>query len=181
MLELAALKNAIIVYHEGNPYMGETTMPEVASRFMIPTIQEVSLESLKTINEDLREQAHPETGVPFIEKEIEIDGIILEGVFPEFESKYDAILNEDQYKETDAKQFDEANKQLSDAISKDPDLKSSFTNEQIEQIKNGDTPEGYTWHHNEEPGLMQLVKTEIHQKTAHTGGKSIWGGGSACR
>jgi hypothetical protein len=56
-----------------------------------------------------------------------------------------------------------------------------FTEEQLEQIMNGDTPDGYTWHHNEETGKMQLVKSETHARTGHTGGRAIWGGGSESR
>ncbi len=37
------------------------------------------------------------------------------------------------------------------------------------------TPEGYTWHHNQEPGVMQLVDRGVHAATGHTGGFSIWG------
>jgi len=37
------------------------------------------------------------------------------------------------------------------------------------------TPEGYTWHHAQEPGVMQLVDRGVHAATGHTGGYSIWG------
>ena len=64
---------------------------------------------------------------------------------------------------------------------KDPELASKFTNEQYDIILGGGTLEGYVWHHNEEYGKMQLVKTEEHDCTqggaAHTGGKALWGGG----
>ncbi|MEU9744056.1 HNH endonuclease [Micromonospora chersina] len=35
-----------------------------------------------------------------------------------------------------------------------------------------ETPEGYTWHHHQDPGLMQLVEEWTHAKTGHTGGFS---------
>jgi RHS repeat-associated protein len=35
------------------------------------------------------------------------------------------------------------------------------------------TPRGYTWHHNEDAGLMQLVQQSVHQQFPHTGGFSI--------
>jgi RHS repeat-associated protein len=35
------------------------------------------------------------------------------------------------------------------------------------------TPEGYTWHHHQDCGLMQLIETGIHATTGHTGGFSI--------
>jgi len=36
------------------------------------------------------------------------------------------------------------------------------------------TPKGYTWHHHQEIGRMQLVKSKIHRKTGHTGGFSLF-------
>jgi hypothetical protein len=32
------------------------------------------------------------------------------------------------------------------------------------------TPEGYTWHHHQDGTTMQLVPTDIHRQTGHTGG-----------
>jgi len=36
------------------------------------------------------------------------------------------------------------------------------------------TPKGYTWHHHQTTGRMQLVETKIHSKTGHTGGFALW-------
>jgi uncharacterized protein YbjQ (UPF0145 family) len=36
------------------------------------------------------------------------------------------------------------------------------------------TPEGYTWHHHQDGTTMQLVPSDIHSKTGHTGGFSLW-------
>jgi hypothetical protein len=33
-----------------------------------------------------------------------------------------------------------------------------------------ETPEGYTWHHHQDSGLMQLIEETVHAKTGHTGG-----------
>nr|WP_314741409.1 HNH endonuclease [uncultured Haemophilus sp.] len=109
------------------------------------------------------------------------DGEKMKGVFPVFDSAFDAQLPEELYQATDAKQSSECNKQLKDAVNKNPELKAKFTEEQLEQIENGDTPDGYTWHHNEEKGKMQLVDTETHDKTRHTGGRFVWGGGTGSR
>jgi hypothetical protein len=35
------------------------------------------------------------------------------------------------------------------------------------------TPKGFTWHHHQDKTTMQLVPTEIHTKTGHTGGVGI--------
>ena len=138
--------------------------------------------SVSCRNESLEGQEHPETGVPFKRKTVENDkGEKVEGVFPEFESDYDVQLPENLEKASDAEQFAECNKQLKDAVEKNPKLAEKFTPEQLEQIKNRDTPDGYTWHHNEEKGKMQLVDSDTHTRTGHTGGKAIWGGGSENR
>ncbi|GHU46577.1 hypothetical protein FACS1894200_00410 [Spirochaetia bacterium] len=138
--------------------------------------------ALTTRNQDLEGKKHPETGVPFERKTVkDAEGNSKEGVFPQFESKYDAQLFKDLYKESDAKQFKECNKQLKEYVEHNPKLAKDFNPEQQEQIKNGDTPDGYTWHHREETGKMQLVDSETHAQTGHTGGKTVWGGGNENR
>ncbi|GIP45116.1 hypothetical protein J45TS6_35750 [Paenibacillus sp. J45TS6] len=133
---------------------------------------------LKTRNEGLDGERHPETNIPFQEKVILTSEGTFTGVFPEFPVTYEMELDESLYLESDAKQFKIATQSLNEAISSNPDLKANFDERQIEQINNGKVPEGYVWHHNEEPGMMQLVERSLHENTAHTGGRSIWGGGS---
>ena len=70
--------------------------------------------------------------------------------------------------------MEQLQKQIKNPFSK---LRDKFTEEQIEDIMNGILPEGFTWHHNEQEGLMQLVDSLIHNQTNHTGGMSIWGKG----
>ena len=48
-------------------------------------------------------------------------------------------------------------------------------------VWSGDTPTGFTWHHTEKPGVMQLVPSIIHSSARHRGGRSVWGGGAECR
>ena len=145
-------------------------------------IEKEGSERIKCRNEDLAGKKHPETDVPFEEKTVKnAEGKDVTGVFPVFESVYDAKLPEDLLQATDREQFAECNKQLKEAVEKDPELAKKFTPEQLEQIKNGETPDGYTWHHNEETGKMQLVDSDVHAKTGHTGGKTIWGGGNENR
>lgn len=133
-------------------------------------------------NESLDGDRHPISGVEFEKKTVELpDGSQVEGVFPKFESEFDAQLDESQYNESDAKQFKEANSQLKEAIESNLELREQFTDEQLEQIEAGDTPDGYVWHHSEEPGTLQLIDTIVHAQTGHTGGRSVWGGGSENR
>jgi len=60
-------------------------------------------------------------------------------------------------------------------VQKDPELRRRFTERQIQQLKAGLTPGGYTWHHHQTPGKMQLVDKNVHFKIGHTGGGEIWG------
>ncbi len=136
---------------------------------------------INTSNSKYAEGKHPDTNIPYKTKIIEVLGNKFEGVFPVFESKFDAKLPESKIIAKDKTQFEECNKQLKDAIQRNPELKKQFTNRQIEQIEQGKTPSGYVWNHHEIRGRMQLVDFKTHEATPHTGGKAIWGGGSKAR
>ncbi|MCR2802294.1 HNH endonuclease [Paenibacillus soyae] len=137
---------------------------------------------IDTINSDLVGTEHPETGVPYETKTIQLtDGQWVEGVFPDFNEVYAYELPESMYLQTDDVQFSYLNDQLANDIANDPALAATFTADQMEDIHNGDTPEGYVWHHTEEPGRMELVEVEEHAHSAHTGGRELWGGGSEYR
>lgn len=140
------------------------------------TIDEDGVIHYKTDRSDL-EGKESENGVPYKRKTIEINGVKIEGVFPVFNSSFDTELSPDNLKtKAYAK---ECNAKLKEAIRNDQGLRSKFTAEQLQDIEEGRTPTGYVWHHNEEPGKMQLVKREDHDRViggaAHTGGNSLWG------
>ena len=119
--------------------------------------------------------------MPFVTKTIDVDGKEIHTIAPEFESPFETILPDELLKASDKEQFKLCNQRLKEAVERDEHLRRQFTPEQLEQIENGETPDGYTWHHDAEVGKMQLVDSEEHQKTGHTGGRSIWGGGSENR
>lgn len=144
----------------------------------------VEAEDIKTINDHLDGYEHLETSVPFIEKTVELpNGQVVEGIFPVFDSKFNVIIAEDLYLESDKVHFKLANDTLYQAIQENPSLAHQLELSQtdVQALANGQTPEGYTWHHNEEPGLLQLVDEDIHEQTGHTGGRSLWGGGNEHR
>jgi len=152
-----------------------------------PVVNDVNKEKsriyLITRNESLENTVHPITGVPFERKTImNENGEMIEGVFPNFESIFDAKIPEELYGESDKKQFKYCNEQLYEAIENNPDLKKQFSEEQLEQIKEGLTdgtaPDGYVWHHDAECGKIQLVEYNTHAQTGHTGGRVVWGGGN---
>ena len=112
-------------------------------------------------------KTHPVTGVKF-----DNDG------FPIFESKYNIKLDPADYSKSRGTHFDRASKALYEQIKRDSELASKFTAKEIEIFKEVGVPKRFTWHHNQEPGLMQLVDRNIHRKRGHDGGFSIWGPGN---
>lgn len=133
---------------------------------------------LNTENYNMADETHPDTKVPYKKKTVELSGTKIEGVFPEFESKYETVLPENLIIAKDKDQFDYCNEMLKEAVQKDPELRKQFSERQLEQIEKGFKPSGFIWHHNEERGVMQLVDAKTHIGSGHTGGKAIWGGGS---
>jgi len=126
----------------------------------------------------------PDEEVPFETKMIELpDGETVTDSFPVFDCEYEVEIEEDMYLRSDYTHFTYANYELYEDIQEDPELAEELgLNEaDIEALSNGDNPEGYTWHHNEEPGVLQLVDRETHASVGHTGGRELWGGGSEYR
>lgn len=143
------------------------------------TFDEEGVIHYKTDREDM-EGKTGENGIKYERKNVNIHGVKIQGVFPVFESLCDVQLPEELEKASNARQFRECNNQLKKNIENNLELRNSFSDEQLEEIEDGDTPSGYVWHHNEETGIMQLVRVDDHDRTqggaAHTGGKALWGG-----
>lgn len=137
---------------------------------------------ISTINMGLEGKTYPETNVKYEKHVFKLNGEKLEGVFPKFDSNFDTFMPKRLWNASDVEQFKYCTEQLKQKIEMDPDFAKQFMPRQLEQIKSG-APRisGLTWHHNEVPGKMQLISSEIHEKCRHTGGRSIWGGGADCR
>lgn len=127
-------------------------------------------------NSSMEGTRHPASDVTFERRRISINGVMIEGVFPKFQSVVEMRLPENLQRAAESKQFDHLNAQLREAIRTNPSLRANFTEQQIKMIESGRNPAGYTWHHNESCGVMQLVETSKHAITGHTGGDSIWCG-----
>ena len=164
-----------------------TSWPDKAEGIQGCKINEHGVIKYPCRRDDLVGKPHPETGIVYEKRIIDVNGIKVEVVQPKFDSVFDAQLPEDMINGTDPQQFKECNQQLLDRIKSDPEFTKQFTDEQIEQIEKGTTngnigaPDGYVWHHDAETGKMQLVDSDIHGDTRHTGGKVFWGGGNENR
>lgn len=122
------------------------------------------IRSVYVRNGHLAGKSHPVTGVKFDRQG-----------FPKFKFKSEMTLPLSQLKSSNATQFKTANVQLKKDVFKDITKMKQFNKKQLDQIEKGVTPTGYTWHHHQHVGKMQLVNTWEHAKTGHTGGRSIWG------
>ncbi|MBT2686415.1 HNH endonuclease [Bacillus sp. ISL-37] len=156
---------------------------ENGSLFALALKQQAAENHLETINDHLVNSFHTETGVPFMEQQVESNSNSMVGVFPAFDSHHDVQLPIKQYLASDHVQFKTANRMLYADILYDPSIADALelTNQEIEDLIKGITPEGYTWHHNKDSGSLQLVIEAIHTNTAHTDGRELWGGGDLYR
>ena len=97
--------------------------------------------------------------------------------FPKFRSYYTIHLRIKDYKKSRDSHFNYANKKLYEKALRLKKVRKLFTKNDLEELKKGNTPDKYTWHHHQNRGKMQLVSRKIHENVYHIGGYSIWGGG----
>jgi len=137
---------------------------------------------LVTHNSHLDGQLHPQTGVPYEAQTVELsNGNEVVGVFPLFDGVAEVEMPPEMYESSDYTHFSYANQELIESVNSNTAISNQFTAEQLEQIYAGETPDGYTWHHHEQAGKLQLVDEEVHATSSHSGGRFIWGGGSDAR
>lgn len=163
--------------------MGIVAFTAVSVIDIVGGVDVAEAQEIQAINADLEGDVHPVTGVSFEMNTIEHNGQFIQDVFPVFNSQYDAHIPEDMYLASDNVHFRFANEQLIQELETDPMLANQMglTQTDIQGLANNITPEGYVWHHHEQPGVLQLVNEADHDATAHTGGRFIWGGGSEYR
>lgn len=136
-----------------------------------------SVVRLRCVNDEFVGHNHPETGIPYKEKYVDYESFKLRVGVPEFPSVVECYLPKELRFATEKEQFGYLNKNLGKIIEDNPSKKTIFNERQVMQIEQGYKPQGYTWHHTEDVCKMQLVKTDIHSQTRHTGGMSMWAGG----
>lgn len=102
--------------------------------------------------------------------------------FAEFETKFETLIDDVHIGSgRHDLHFRAANQRLHHALQADTNLASALgiSPKQIAQLPTlKKPPNGYTWHHHQDVGRMQLIKQSAHELARpHTGGMSIWGGG----
>lgn len=126
--------------------------------------------------------------VKYASEIVEYNGKVVKGKFPVFQSFFDVKLPKNLLKASDVEQFKYAVNILQSKL-KNPIFRKKFiakygkkTVEAIENSRNGRI-DGFTWHHHQKEGVLQLVDRVIHNNSgnSHIGGRAIWGGGSSYR
>ena len=118
-----------------------------------------------------------ENGVPFERRTAELtDGLSVEGVFPDFDSRHHVELGDEANDMSLHQQFNECRKDFQDHMYDNPAKLEGLTLQDMDRLNQpqGYTPEGYTWQHNPETGSFDLVSKDDHS-VGHTGGNTLWG------
>ena len=131
---------------------------------------------ITTRNMDL-DGLESENGVSFGRRTAELaDGLSVEGVFPEFESRHHVELGSAANDMSLHQQFSACKEGYQDHMFDSPEKLQGITLGEMERmdLPQGYTPEGYTWQHNPETGSFDLVSQDDHS-VGHTGGNALWG------
>ncbi|ARU90790.1 hypothetical protein B9K09_19215 [Pseudomonas sp. M30-35] len=151
------------------PYNSQTSRNELESTYGRDNVVSTTVPPVDGRNVHLAGQRHPVTGVVFDNKG-----------FPIFDdvTAFDTRISIDTFKSASYEgQMKLATKDLSGAIQQGQVRASSFTAKQLQQISAGAKKiDGYTWHHHQDSGRMQLVPELLHKKTGHIGGEAMGGG-----
>ena len=118
-----------------------------------------------------------ENGVSFERRTAELtDGLSVEGVFPEFDSKHHVELGSAANDMSLHQQFSACREDFQDHMYDSPEKLQGITFGAMERMDypQGYTPEGFTWQHNPETGSFDLVSQDDHS-VGHTGGNALWG------
>lgn len=109
---------------------------------------------------------HPETRVVFDQRGFPI--------FDPFVS-YDTRISSEEFRNASHRQqMKMATRDLRTQIQNNEQLRLQFSEEQRRAINRESAKiPGFTWHHHQESGRMQLVNENIHQGTGHIGGGAI--------
>lgn len=116
-------------------------------------------------------------GVSFERRTAELaDGLSVEGVFPEFDSKHHVDLGSAANDMSLHQQFSACREDFQDHMYDSPEKLQGITFGAMERMDSpqGYTPEGFTWQHNPETGSFDLVSQDDHS-VGHTGGNALWG------
>lgn len=148
------------------PYSPSAIRAELESRYGAGNVVSTTVPPAYGKNVRLAGRTHPVTGVTFDSRG-----------FPIFDdvAAYDTRLPTEPFRRAGfTGQMRLATQDLRRAIENGEIPASRFTPEQLRLIRSGaERIDGYSWHHHQDLGRMQLVRRELHAKTGHVGGEAM--------
>jgi hypothetical protein len=98
-----------------------------------------------------------------------------QGNYPDFTGHVvlDVQLPPELWQKSDAEQFRWLNEHV---LAADGAQAKSFPWNHPSDVGTDSPPHGYTWHHHQQPGRMQLVPFGVHGAVQHSGGRQVWAG-----
>lgn len=145
-------------HYDGDKFIPGTPIPV--------TTRNMALEGLES-----------ENGVSFERRTAELaEGLSVEGVFPEFDSRHHVELGSTANDMSLHQQFSACREDFQEHMYDSPEKLQDITFGAMERMDSphGYTPEGFSWQHNPETGSFDLVSQEDHS-VGHTGGNALWG------
>ena len=161
---LAAEKRAAEHFNEAYNARSWRTLLEARypGRVSSTTIPEATAKNVRRSG-----QKHPVTGIPF-----DLRGFPIYDDVAVFDT---GILRSVVAKGNAQSDMRAATRSLREAINRKQVPATKFSTEQLEAIQAGEAKiPGYTWHHHQDVGRLQLVDEELQAKTGHIGGESMW-------
>ncbi|RBJ77479.1 hypothetical protein C3L29_030835 [Pseudomonas sp. MWU12-2534b] len=151
------------------PYNSQITRNDFESTYGHDNVVSTTVPPVGAKNVNLAGKRHPVTGIVFDKKG-----------FPIFDdiAAFDTRISIKDFKAASYEgQMKLATKDLWGAIQSGQVKDVKFTDKQLRQIESGAKKiDGYTWHHHQDSGRMQLVPALVHSKTGHIGGDAMGGG-----
>ncbi|MGM0903844.1 MAG: HNH endonuclease [Bacillota bacterium] len=177
--DTVSFKQVGVSFGGGGKEKGKAGFVAIMAVGSINPLKETESNSVEEKQPSPNEELTSQNKVPFVEKTIELPIGEVTGTFPVFDVGFELQLPESLYLQSDLVHFSYANVVLYNTIKANPDLidELGLDTGDIEELLKGNTPDGYAWHHHEEPGKLQLVDEDYHQHNGHTGGRELWGGG----
>lgn len=148
------------------PYNSRTIRAELEAKYGRGNVTSTTVPPANAPNVRYAGRKHPVSDVVFDNKG-----------FPIFDdiAKYDTRLDQRAFYATDRRgQMRMATRDLREQINSGKISRSQFSPEQLKAIQSGRSKiPGYTWHHHQDSGRMQLVPKGKHNEARHIGGDAI--------
>ncbi|MEW8229303.1 MAG: HNH endonuclease [Candidatus Thiodiazotropha endolucinida] len=148
------------------PYSSRTVRNDLASVHGTGNVSSTTIPPVNVKNVKLAGQRHPVTGIVFDNKG-----------YPVFDdvAAFDTRLSVNPFRNAGyTGQMRMATNDLAAAIQRGEVKPSVFSQNQLRQIQaRSERIDGFTWHHHQDSGRMQLVPRDIHGRTGHIGWEAM--------